>query len=129
MLMSRFLRRVLIADAVATGAAGLLMFGLSGWLEPWLNVPASLLFFAGLALLPYTACVAYLSTRATVSRAAIWAVVLCNAAWAFDSVVLLATGWITPSTLGYAFVILQAAVVAVFCELQLMGMRRVSSAA
>ena len=124
MLMSRFLRAVLIADAAASAATGLLLFGGNELLEPWLSIPAPMLFYAGVVLLPYAAFVLYLATRETVSRAAVWAVVLCNAAWAFDSVLLLATGWISPSTLGYAFVILQAVVVAVFCELQFTGLRR-----
>jgi hypothetical protein len=129
MLMSRFLRMVLIADAVATATTGLLMAGAAGALETWLRIPAALLFYAGIALLPYAGFVFYLASQTLVSRAAVWAVVLCNAAWAIDSVVLLMTGWVSPTALGYAFVISQAAVVAVFCELQFTGLRRASAAA
>jgi hypothetical protein len=124
MLMSRFLRFALIADAVATAATGLLMTAASAALETWLNIPAPLLFYAGIVLLPYAAFVFYLASRDVVSRAAVWAVVACNALWAIDSVILLMTGWIAPSALGYAFVIAQALVVAAFCEFQYVGMRR-----
>jgi hypothetical protein len=124
MTMSRFLRTVLLADAGATLATGVLMVAGSRALEGWLNIPAPLLFYAGLVLIPYAAFVFYLARQADVPRAAVWAVVLCNAAWAVDSLLLLATGWITPSTFGYAFVIFQAIVVAVFCELQWIGLRR-----
>ena len=124
MLMSRFLRLVLIADAVATAATGVLLVAASVPLERWLQIPASLLFYSGLVLLPYAAFVAYLAGQPRVPRAAVWAVVVCNAAWAIDSVLLLATGWITPSAFGYAFVIAQAVVVLVFCELQFSGLRR-----
>jgi hypothetical protein len=55
----------------------------------------------------------------------VWTVIACNAVWAVDSLLLLTTGWISPSTLGYAFVIGQAAVVAVFCELQFSAVRRI----
>ena len=48
----------------------------------------------------------------------------CNGVWALDSMLLLATGWVSPSALGYAFVIGQALVVAAFCELQVVGVRR-----
>ena len=37
---------------------------------------------------------------------------------------LLLSGWIEPTGLGYAFVIFQAVVVGVFAELQVMGLRR-----
>jgi hypothetical protein len=124
MPMSRFLRLVLLADAVATAATGVLLATASAPLDRWLNIPAPLLFYAGLVLLPYAAFVAYLALQPHVSRTAVWAVVLCNAAWAVDSVLLLATGWIAPSAFGYAFVIAQAVVVAAFCELQFTGIRR-----
>jgi hypothetical protein len=127
MLMSRFLRLVLVADAAATAVSGVLMVAASGPLERWLNIPAALVFYAGLVLLPYAAFVGYLAAQPQVPRAAVWAVVVCNAAWAIDSVLLLATGWITPSAFGYAFVIAQAVVVAVFCELQFTGLRRAAA--
>jgi hypothetical protein len=127
MLMSRFLRIVLLADAVATMATGLVLAVGSTALEPWLNIPSTLLFYAGLVLLPYAAFVFYLTRQNKVPPSAVWAVVLCNAAWAIDSILLLTTGWIAPSTLGYAFVIFQAVVVAAFCELQWMAMRRVTT--
>jgi hypothetical protein len=127
MAMSRFLRVVLLADAVATAATGVLLLSASEALQSWLNLPAPLLFYAGIALLPYAAFVLFLARQPQVARAAVWAVVLCNAAWAIDSVLLLTTGWVTPTTLGYVFVIGQAAVVAVFCELQFTGLRRSAS--
>lgn len=129
MLMSRFLRLVLLADAAATAATGVLMAAASRPLETWLNIPAPLLFYAGLVLLPYAAFVYFLASRDRVSRAAVWAVIGCNAVWAIDSVLLLTTGWVAPSTLGYVFVIGQAVVVAAFCELQFTGLRRVPAAA
>jgi hypothetical protein len=128
MQMSRFLRSVLVADAVATAATGALMAGANQVLGDWLNLPPALLFYAGLVLLPYAAAVFYLASQSRVSRVAVWVVVACNAVWAVDSLLLLASGWVSPSTLGYAFVIMQAAVVAVFCELQVTGIRRATPA-
>lgn len=128
MLMSRFLRLILLADAVATSATGVLMVGASGLLEQWLNIPAALLFYTGLTLLPYAAFVFYLASQEHVASAAVWAVIGCNAVWAIDSLLLLTTGWIAPTTLGYAFVIGQAVIVAAFCELQFTGLRRVQMA-
>jgi hypothetical protein len=44
--------------------------------------------------------------------------------WAAASGLLLASGWVAPTALGYAFVIGQAAVVALLGELQYVGLRR-----
>jgi hypothetical protein len=121
---SRFLRLVLLADAAATVATGALLASASTALETWLNIPASLLFYAGIVLLPYAAFVFYLASQARVARGTLWAVIGCNAVWAVDSLLLLATGWITPSTLGYLFVVGQAVIVGAFCELQFTAVRR-----
>ena len=124
MTMTTFLRKALVADAAATAATGILLAAASGWLEGWLNIPATLLFYAGAVLIPFAAFVLYLAARNHVSRGAVWTVVICNALWTIDSFLLLASGWIDPSMLGYTFVIAQALVVAAFCELQVTGLRR-----
>lgn len=121
---STFLRTVLLADALVSGATGVLMTLAAGVLEPMLQVPAPLLRGAGLALLPYAALVAMLARREVLPRGAVWAVVGCNALWAVDCVALLLTGWIAPNALGVAFILVQAAVVAAFAELQVVGLRR-----
>ena len=123
---SPFLRTVLFADALVSGATGLLMTLAAGLLEPILQMPATLLRGAGLALLPYAAFVAMLGRRDVVARGMVWAVVACNALWAVDCVALLFTGWIDPSGLGVAFILLQAVVVAAFAELQVIGLRRLA---
>ncbi len=89
-------------------------------------MPASLLRIAGLVLLPYAAFVAMLARRDVLSRGAVWAVVAGNAIWAVDCVALLFTGWIDPSLLGVAFILVQALVVAAFAELQVVGLRRLA---
>jgi hypothetical protein len=121
-----FLRNALLADALVSGATGALMALAAGLLEPILQVPATLLRVAGLALLPYAAFVAMLARRDVLPRGMVWAVVACNALWALDCVALLFTGWIDPSLLGVAFVLMQAVVVAAFAELQVVGLRRLA---
>lgn len=125
---SPFLRRVLVADALASAATGLLMALGASRLEDLLGLPASLLLYAGLILLPYAAAVGMIAARQIVPRAAIWAVIVCNALWAIDSVALLASGWVQPTGLGYGFVLAQALVVALFAELQYLGIRRSAAA-
>ena len=127
---STFLRRALLADAAVSGATGLLMLLAAEPLADLLRLPAALLRYAGLVLLPFAAFVAWLATReGAAPRPLVWAVIATNALWAVDSVVLLLTGWIAPNGLGVAFVIAQALVVAAFAELQYLGLRRPASPA
>ena len=119
-----FLRRVLLADAAAAAATGLLMAVAAGFLEPLLGLPAALLREAGIVLLPIAGFVAWVGLRAKLSRRLVWTVIIVNALWVVDSVVLLASGWVSPTALGQAFVVAQAVVVAVFAELEYFGLRR-----
>lgn len=121
---STFLRRALTLDAAASGATGLLMIAGAGLMEGWLGLPAALLRGAGLVLVPYVAFVVYTGTRETIARSAVWAVIAANGLWAAASALLLVSGWVAPTALGYAFVIAQAAVVALLGELQYTGLRR-----
>lgn len=125
--ISPFLRRVLLADTLVSGATGLLMLLGAGLLTDMLDLPTALLRTAGLILLPYALFVIYVATRSS-QPAAVWAVIVINALWAVDSIVLLLSGWVTPNALGYAFVLVQAVAVAVFAELQYVGLRRATPA-
>lgn len=117
------LRQALIADAVASGALGLLL-ALGGHVSgPLLALPGSLLSAVGLVLLPWALAVGWLGRRASLPRLAAWAVIALNALWVVASLLLLG-GWLRPNGLGYLFVLGQAAVVLILLELQLMGVRR-----
>lgn len=124
-----FLRYALIADAAASGATGLLMIAGAGLLEGLLGLPAALTREAGLLLVPYVAFVAFVGTREHISRTAVQATIALNVIWTVCSVGLLVTDYVAPTALGYAFVIGQAAVVALFAELQFIGLRQSSAVA
>lgn len=126
---SPVLRGLLVADAVTSAGAGLLMLLGADILAAQLGIPAALLHYAGLALLPFAALVGWLATRGRLARGAVWAVIAVNAIWVVDSVLLLLSGWIEPTMLGYGFVIMQALAVAVFAELQIVALRRAKQAA
>jgi hypothetical protein len=123
---STFLRRVLLADAVVSGAAGVLMLFGAGLLAGLLGLPAALLQYAGLSLFPFVAVVSYAATREPPPRPLVTAIVSVNALWVAGSVALLLSGWVIPTLFGYGFVLAQAVAVAILAELQLVGLRRAS---
>jgi len=119
-----FLRYALLADAVASGATGLLMIAGADALTGLLGLPVALMREAGLVLVPYVALVAFVGTRATIGRGAVQAIIALNVLWVLGSVAVLLAAPIAPTALGYAFVIAQAVAVGVFAELQVIGLRR-----
>ncbi|MFC5498836.1 hypothetical protein ACFPOE_14910 [Caenimonas terrae] len=120
----RFLRNVLLADALSCVACGLLQVALTRPLESLLKLPAPLLLATGWFLLAYAGVVAAIATRSPIPRAPVWLLVAGNVGWALACVALLATGAAAPSALGTAWVLAQAATVAVLAQLQAMALRR-----
>jgi hypothetical protein len=59
-----------------------------------------------------------------IPTAAAWAVVVGNSAWVLGSIGAAVAGWDTFTALGVAVVLAQAAAVAVFADLQWIGLRR-----
>jgi hypothetical protein len=121
---STFLRWVLFIDAATCVATGLLAMIGSSTLDQLLGLPTELLRYAGLSLLPFAAFVVYLATRETFSKSMVWAVILLNALWTADSLLLLLTGWVNPTELGYVFVVAQALGVAMLAGLEYVGWRK-----
>ena len=120
---STFLRRALTADAVLSGGTAAVMIVAADVAAGLLDVPAALLRYAGIGLIPFVAYVFYLSRRASLRSASVWVVIAINVAWVIASGVLLVSGQIQPNAFGYAFVIAQAIAVAVFAEMQYVGLR------
>ena len=100
------------------------MIAAADMLEPILNVPAMVMRSAGVVLLPFAAMVFFFSRREQLTRSRVWVVIALNAAWVAASVLVLVSGWIQPTTLGLAFVLFQAVVVAGLAELQFTGLRK-----
>jgi hypothetical protein len=121
---SRFLRNALALDAAACAATGLLLSVGAGALSGLLGFPVEFLRGAGLVLLPCAALLAFLANRARLPRFAIYAVIGVNILWIADSVLILVAGWFAPTTLGIAFVLAQAAAVAVVTELEVIGLKK-----
>jgi len=121
---SRVLRNALALDAAACAATGLLLGFGAGALSGHLGFPAEFLRRAGLVLLPCAALLALLASRPRLPRLAVYAVIGVNLLWIADSILVLAAGWFAPTSLGIAFVLAQAAAVAIVTELEVIGLKR-----
>lgn len=121
---SRLLSLALGADAVASGSLGALATAGGTWLAGPLGLPTSLLHGAGAFCIGYAALVAWMARRDALPAWLVWLVVVGNAIWAADSLLLLASGWIAPTGLGIAFVTAQAIAVAGFAAAQYVGLAR-----
>ena len=122
----RFLRAVLAADAASAGAMGLLLLLAPTALLDLLGLPGWLTRGAGLALLPFAAFVAWTASRPAPPRAAVWAIAALNAAWALESIVMVAGGFVPATPFGVAFVLVQAVLVAAFAAMQAALLRQLS---
>ena len=121
---SALLRLALLADALASGAMGVLMAAGASLLAPLLGLPSQLLFWAGTLLMPFALLVARTGAREQPPGVAAGAIVLVNLAWVIGSVALLAVLPQAPTALGYAFVIAQALAVLVLALMQWAGIAR-----
>ena len=121
---SSFLRRTLVIDAGVSGATALLLVTAAGLLANVLALPEALLRYAGAVLVPFVIFVVYVARQPNVSRAGVLSIIMLNAAWVFASIWLLLSDQLRPNALGTAFIIVQAVAVALFAELQYVGLRR-----
>jgi hypothetical protein len=126
---SSLLRRVLIVDALTSGACGVAMFALADVFASLLQLPVELVREAGMILLPFAAFVGFVASRQEPARIAVWAIIALNIVWVVDSILLLFTGWVAPNVLGYVFIVAQAAMVLVLADLEYMGLKRSAAVA
>ncbi|MEU4995840.1 hypothetical protein [Streptomyces sp. NPDC021622] len=116
------LRRFLALDAVVTGANGIAYAVAAGPLGRFLGVDAGLLLGLGVFLALYGAAVGFLAARKSPPSLPVRAVVEANAVWAVLSVVAL-VAWLSPSTAGAVWTLLQAVTVGGFAALQYAALR------
>jgi hypothetical protein len=121
---ARLLRRSLLLDAVATGAAGALLLAAGPVLADRLGVPLALPRPVGLVLIAYAAAIWVVGSRPAISGPAARAAVVANALWAIGSVILVIAGPFALTGPGVAFVLAQAALVALFADLQFLALRQ-----
>lgn len=121
-MQSTLLSRALMADALLSGAAGVLMILAGPLLAAQLNAPVGAVQFIGAAFLPWSAALIALARRASVPRGAVTWVIGLNAAWVAASIAVLFV--LQPTALGYVLLIAQAVAVGVLAELQFVGLKR-----
>ncbi len=117
------LRRFLALDAVVTGANAVAYLALSGPLGRFLGAGSGLLLALGAFLAVYAGFVALVAARPRPPALAVRAVVEANLAWAAVSLAVLGL-WLTPTTAGAVWTVLQALTVAGFALLQYASLRQ-----
>jgi hypothetical protein len=112
------LRNLLLLDAATCAVAGLALPLAAEAVATLTALPAGLLRYAGLSLLPVAAFMVLVALRPQLQQAGARLVILGNAAWAVASLALLLSGWVAPNGLGIAFVAGQALAVAALALLE-----------
>lgn len=118
------LRLVLKLDAVASGALGVLSVAASLVMDDLLSTLLALLVLVGAFLVIWAAALWVLASRHQISRTAVWSVIGLNLLYAAGSIVVAMAGWFPLSALGTAFVLTQAAAVALVAAAQFYALRR-----
>lgn len=109
-------QKVLGLDALTCFFAGALMSLAAGPIAGLTELPVDLLRWAGIALFPVAALFATMSRMRIIPQLLLWLAVIGNAAWVAGSIAVLAG--FPANALGIAFVLAQAAVVAVLTVLE-----------
>ncbi|MGB3288002.1 MAG: hypothetical protein WBA83_01875 [Burkholderiaceae bacterium] len=112
------LQSLLAFDAATCIAMGALLLAASDTIAVLTHLPASLLFWAGAALLPIAAVIGGLSRIRQTPRWAVMVVIAGNAAWGLASIALPVLGLVQPNALGWVFLLGQAAVVLLLAVLE-----------
>ncbi len=127
--LTPFLKTALRVDAAVSGATALLMVAGAGLLGPFLGLSVPLLFWAGVALLPFAALLIAVARRERASGAVLFDIVLLNTAWVIASFAILVAGVVEPNMTGVAFIVAQALAVALFALLQVSALHQAREAA
>jgi hypothetical protein len=121
---SGLLRLVLKLDAAACGALGVASLAGARVLDDLLGVPVVPLASVGVFLVAWAVVLWAISSRPRLSKTAAWVVIVFNLAWTVDSAVVLAAGWFPLTAVGVAFVLVQAAAVAIIAAAQFYALKR-----
>ena len=116
------LQNILLLDAATCIGAGALMAFGSHFVAGLTAIPAPLLTWAGVILFPVAALMIFAGLQAVPPRLLVWLIVIGNIGWVAASLALFAV--IAPNALGVAFIVAQAAAVALLALLEHSALQR-----
>ena len=122
------LKPLIAIDAITCAAMGVALVFASAPMGELTGIPASLLYWAGVLLLPVAAFMAWVSRSANPPAWAVNLVILSNGAWVAASLFLPVAGMITPNLFGWVFLVGQAAAVTVLTGLEVRASRTLQAA-
>lgn len=127
MQMTRFLKLVLTADALSCLGMGAVLMAAAAPLAELFGLTGGFTFGAGMALLPVGLFILIVARRETVAPVFVYTIIAGNALWVAESLVVAANA---PriTIIGTAYVLVQAAAVAVLTALETMGVARAQRA-
>ncbi len=126
MTQTPFTHRILVLDAITCFAMGGLLMAAATPLAELLAIPRTILFEAGLTLIPFALFVLWAAGRLGESTAPTRAVAWINLTWVAASIALFA--FIAPNPLGASFILAQAIAVAILAMLEFNGIARTRAA-
>ncbi len=112
------LHTVMTIDAVVSGVNGLAYLVAADLLDSPLGLSAALLRPLGASLVVFAGAVYFVGAHRPIRRNRVRLVIGLNALWVVESLVALAEGWLTPTTVGAVWIVVQALTVALFAVLQ-----------
>jgi hypothetical protein len=118
------LRTVLLLDAGTCAVMGALLVMGAGPLAGLTGIPTRLLLYAGMALLPIAAFMVVTARQAVPALWAVQSIIAGNVLWIVATLVVAFGGWVAPTLMGYAFLGVQAAGVALLTVLEQRVWRR-----
>ncbi len=117
------LRAALITDAAVSGLNGVAYLAAAPFLAELFDADSATLRWLGVLLLLYAVAVWSVGSREVISRRGAGAVITANGAWVLASIAAATAQWGDPSTVGTAWILLQAAAVAVIAAVEFAGLR------
>lgn len=124
----RTLRRLLLIDATSCALMGAALVAAADPLASLIAIPSTLLFRAGLILLPIAAFMALLARQRPVPGWGVSLIVIGNLLWVFASLALPLSGSVSPNLLGWLFLLAQAAFVTLLTLLEHRAVPRMATA-
>lgn len=112
------IRRVLWLDAITGAGSALVSLGAPAWVAATLGLPAALVQGSAWLVLAFVALIGWLLAQPVLSLRGLRLLATGNAVWVLASVALVLAGGLGLTALGVAYVLAQAALVAVLAALQ-----------